>query len=113
MKIVSRVCQIEPSRGPEEISSSALNSTNINITWLELPREVAYGKVIRYEVRLTVVENCTKIQFAFHSTINKTITYVLVTGLSLCAKYEVSVRGYTAVGPGPYSRPVMVQTLGK
>ncbi|XP_022805719.1 receptor-type tyrosine-protein phosphatase F-like isoform X3 [Stylophora pistillata] len=105
--------EYEPSRGPEEISSSALNSTNINITWLELPREVAYGKVIRYEVRLTVVENCTKIQFAFHSTINTTITYVLVTGLSLCAKYEVSVRGYTAVGPGPYSRPVMVQTLGK
>ena len=115
MKTVSRVCQIEPSRGPEEVrvSSSAVNSSRINVTWLGLPREVAYGKIIRYEVRLAVLENCRESQSAYHSAINTTTTYVHVTGLSLCAKYEVSVRGYTAAGPGPYSGPAMVQTLGK
>ena len=69
--------------------------------------------IINYEVRLSVVENCTEIKSCYDSTFNTTSTYVIVTGLSLCAKYEVSVRGYTTVGPGPYSNPVMVQTLGK
>ena len=90
-----------------------MNSSKIIITWLGLPKEVAYSNIIGYEVRLSVLENCTGIQSGYHSTINATTTYVLVPGLSLCAKYEVSVRGYTAAGPGPYSRPVMVQTLGK
>ncbi|XP_022778044.1 hemicentin-2-like [Stylophora pistillata] len=115
MKTVSRVYQIEPSRGPEEVrvSSSTVNSSRINVTWLGLPREVAYGKIIRYEVRLAVLENCKESQSAYHLTINTTTTYFHVTGLSLFAKYEVSVRGYTAAGPGPYSRPAMVQTLEK
>nr|XP_058953353.1 uncharacterized protein LOC131780773 [Pocillopora verrucosa] len=99
--------EYEPSRGPEGISSSAVNSRKINITWLGLSREVAYGTIINYEVRLSVEENCTEIQSSYPSTINTTATYILVTGLSLCAKYAVSVRGYTAVGPGPYSRSVM------
>ena len=105
--------QIEPSRGPADISSSAVSSEKFNITWLGLLRDVAYGIIINYEVRLSVVENCTEIKSFYDSTINTTTTYVIVTGLSLCAKYEVSVRGYTAEGPGPYSNPVMVQTLGK
>ena len=113
MKIISRVCEIEPSRGPEGISSSAVNSRKINITWLGLSREVAYGTIINYEVRLSVEENCTKIQSSYPSTINTTATYILVTGLSLCAKYAVSIRGYTAVGPGPYSRSVMEQIFRK
>ncbi|PFX22499.1 Receptor-type tyrosine-protein phosphatase F [Stylophora pistillata] len=103
--------EYKPSRGPQEVSSSAVNSSNINITWLGIPREAAYGNIIRYEARLSVLENCTGIQSAYHATINTSTTYVLVTGLSWCAKYEVSVRGYTAAGPGPYSRPVIVQTL--
>ena len=105
--------QIEPSRGPADISSSAVSSEKFNVTWLGLLRDVAYGIIINYEVRLSVVENCTEIKSFYDSTINTTTTYVIVTGLSLCAKYEVSVRGYTAEGPGPYSNPVMVQTLGK
>ena len=105
--------QIEPSHGPEDISSSAVSSAKFNITWRGLSREVANGIIINYEVRLSVVENCTEIKSSHNSTINTTTTYVIVTGLSLCAKYEVSVRGYTVVGPGPYSNPVMVQTLGK
>ncbi|PFX16979.1 Receptor-type tyrosine-protein phosphatase F [Stylophora pistillata] len=101
----------EPSRGPQEVSSSAANSSKIIITWLGLPKEVAYRNIIRYQVRLSVVENCRGIQSGYYSTINATTTYVLLTGLSLCAKYEVYVRGYTTAGPGPYSIPVMVQTL--
>ena len=90
-----------------------MSSAKFNITWRGLSREVANGIIINYEVRLSVVENCTAIKSSYNSTINTTTTYVIVTGLSLCAKYEVSVRGYTAEGPGPYSNPVMVQTLGK
>ena len=90
-----------------------MSSAKFNITWLGLLREVAHGIIINYEVRLSVVENCTEIKSTIHSTINTTTTYVVVTGLSLCAKYDVSVRGYTAEGPGPFSNPAVVQTLGE
>ncbi|XP_022805776.1 protein sidekick-2-like [Stylophora pistillata] len=104
--------EYEPIRGPEGISSSAVNSKKINITWVGLPREVAYGFIVNYEVRISLLENCSHSQSTYPSTINTTSTYILVTGLYLCAKYEVSVRGDTAAGPGPYSIPVIVQTIG-
>ncbi|XP_022783170.1 uncharacterized protein LOC111323973 [Stylophora pistillata] len=97
--------EYKPSCGPEAVSSSAVNSSEMNVTWLGLPREVAHSDIIRYEVRLSVLENWKGIQSAYHSTINTSTTYVLVSGLAWCAKYEVSVRGYTVAGPGPYSRP--------
>ena len=103
----------EPSRAPENLSSTEVNSTTNKITWVGLPREVANGIIRMYEVRLSVLENCAQTQPSFYSTINTSSTYVFLTGLSLCAKYEVSVRGYTVAGPGPFSRPIMVQTLGK
>ena len=52
-------------------------------------------------------------QSAVYVTVNTTATTVLLTGLSLCEKYEVSVRGYTVAGPGPYSKPVVVEKLCK
>ena len=103
----------EPSRGPENVSSTEINYTAYQITWVELPREVANGIIILYQVRLILVESCTLVQSDLYSTFNSTTTDVFLTGLSLCSKYEVTVRGYTVAGPGPYSKPIVAQTLGE
>ena len=114
MRIVPNLCSLtEPSCAPENVSATEVNSTANKITWVGLPREVANGIIRMYEVRLSVLENCAQTQPSFYSTIYTSSTYVFLTGLSLCAKYEVSVRGYTVAGPGPFSRPIMIQTLGK
>ena len=103
----------EPSRGPEGLSSVELNSTTNNITWIGLPKEVANGIITTYQVKVFSKENCTVDQSAVYVTFNTTATTVLLTGLSLCEKYEVSVRGFTLVGPGPYSKPIVVEKLCK
>ena len=102
---------LEPGRGPENVSAKEVNYTTFQLTWEAIPKEVANGIIRNYQVRLVLKENCTLTQSA--SAFNTTTTIAVLTGISMCAKYEVSVRGYTAVGPGPYSRPVVLQTLGE
>ena len=100
---------IEPSRGAENVSFSEVNYTTNRITWAELPKEAANGVIKLYEVRLELKESCLKVDFTFHA-MNTTKTSELLTGFWMCAKYEVSVRGYTVAGPGPYSKAIVVQT---
>ena len=103
----------EPSRGPEGLSSVELNSTTNNITWVGLPKEVANGFITTYQVKVVSKENCIVDQSAVYLTSNTTATSVLLTRLSQCGNYEVSVRAYTVAGPGPYSKPIVVEKLCK
>ena len=104
--------RIAPSHGAESFSSSEVNYTTNKITWAELPIEAANGVIKHYEVRLELKESCLTVYFTFHA-MNTTKTSVLLTGFWMCAKYEVSVRGYTVAGPGPYSRAIVAQTKSR
>ena len=44
-------------------------------------------------------------------TITTTNLSVNITGLEEYVEYNISVRAYTSVGPGPYSDPVTERTL--
>jgi len=102
-----------PSHWPENVSSAEVNSTTFDVTWAALPERLAHGVVKMYEVRLVLKENCTSSQSELYSRFNTTTTNMVLSGLSICARYEVSVRGFTVVGPGPYSRPTVLQTFGE
>jgi len=102
-----------PSHGPENVSSTEVNSTTFEITWAALSERVAHGVIKMYQVRLFLKENCTLAQSELYSRFNTTSTNMALRGLSICAKYEVSIRGYTVVGPGPYSRPIVLHTFGE
>ena len=95
------------------MSSTEVNYTTFGITWAALSEKVARGIIKMYQVRLFLKENCTSAQSELYSKFNTTTTNMVLSGLSICAKHEVSIRGYTAVGPGPYSRAIILQTLGK
>ena len=94
------------------MSSTELNYTTFEITWAALSEKVAHGVIKMYQVRLFLMENCTLVESELYSRFNTITTNMVLSGLSICAKYEVSIRGFTAVGPGPYSRAIMLQTLG-
>ena len=38
------------------------------------------------------------------------MTFVVLSDLELCSRYNVSVRAYTAEGPGPYGQPLELET---
>ena len=95
------------------MSANEVNYTTFQITWAALPKEVANGIIKIYQVRLFLKEDCSSVQSQLNSTFNTTTTDLVLTDISMCGKYGVSVRGYTVAGSGPYSKPVVLQTLGK
>ena len=103
---------LEPSRGPENVLSIEIERTEYQLSWNGLPREVANGFIKIYQVRLLLKESCFSVDTSFNSTFNTTKTEMLLSSLSICSRYEVSVRAFTAAGPGPYSEPLVIQTLG-
>ena len=95
------------------MSIKELNYTTFQISWDGLSEEVANGFIKMYQVRLVLNASCAPVQPVLYSTFNTTTTDVVLSSLSVCAHYEMSVRGFTAVGPGPYSKPKILQTLGE
>ena len=102
----------EPSVGPDNVLPSELNKTTFNISWAPLTREQSYGKVILYDVKEELVSRVKRRKRSSISsrTLNTTTTFVVLSDLSLCSQYNVSVRAYTKAGPGPYSQSMILQT---
>ena len=103
---------LAPSVGPEPASPSQVNKTTFNISWEPLPREKSYGKVTLYEVKAIFLEkgNLGKRSVINSPSVNTSATFVVLSDLELCSKYNVSVRAYTAAGPGPYGEPMELET---
>ena len=89
-----------------------MNKTTFNISWEPLLREKSYGKVILYEVKTVFLKkgNVRKRSVLYSPSVNTSVTFVVLSDLELCSKYNVSVRAYTAEGPGPYGEPLELET---
>ncbi len=103
---------LEPSVGPADVLFSKVNETTFNISWAALTREKSNGKVTLYDVKeeLLCQGKGQKTSPISSRTVNTTTTFVVLYDLLLCSRYNVSVRAYTKEGPGPYSRPVELET---
>ena len=101
---------IAPAVGPENVSIAEVNKTAWNISWVAIPREKSYGKILVYEVKQTLLSRVQRSRRSTLNTkeINSTKTHVVLNGLSLCAQYNVSVRAFTGAGPGPDSRKPLI-----
>ena len=101
-----------PGAGPEPSSSAQVNKTTFNISWEPLLREKSYGKVVLYEVKAIFFKkgNLRKRSVIYSPSVNTSETFVVLSHLELCSRYNVSVRAYTAEGPGPYGEPLELET---
>lgn len=86
-----------------------MSSTQLLIEWGEVPSIDQNGVITQYQVLYEPLNT-------YRGLINN--DSVLVNGLSTVlieleedTAYNVSVRAYTSVGPGPYSEPVSNSTL--
>ena len=78
------------------------------VTWDEVPGLDQNGIIIDYEVEIQPLDFPADI---FVDQLNTTSLSIVVTGLEEYVNYNISVRAYTSVGPGPYSDPVTERTL--
>ena len=78
------------------------------VTWEDVPMIDQNGNIINYEVQIDPLDFPADIMTNLLNTTNLSIH---VTGLEEYVNYNISVRAYTSVGPGPYSDPVTERTL--
>ena len=88
--------------------ASALSSTEITVTWEDVPMIDQNSNIINYEVQIEPLDFPADI---FIDRLNTTDLSIVVTGLEEYVNYNISVRAYTSVGPGPYSDPVTERTF--
>lgn len=81
------------------MEARALSSTEISVTWEEVPPIDQNGIILTYEV--LVVPQVTFDGVLMEDTINVTNMSLLLDGLHPFVSYTISVRAYTIVGAGP------------
>ena len=99
-----------PDASPQNVMTMVLSSTEIEVTWEEVPAINRSGVITMYEVQYEPLE--TFDDQIFIETINTSgpVLILNLTGLEEYVEYSISVRAYTSTGPGPYSDPVTVRT---
>ena len=98
-----------PDAPPQNVMTVVLSSTEIQVLWEEVPAINRSGLIITYEVEYVPLENFNgqiSTRYINSSQLNTTLT-----GLQEYVVYNISVRAYTSVGPGPYSDPLTRRTL--
>ncbi len=95
-----------PSSSPNDVNTISVSSTEIRVTWEEVAAIDQNGNITMYEVMYNG-------EFDLMNQSNFTdgnIQNFTITGLDEFSDYNISVRAYTSVGPGPYSRAEMEMT---
>lgn len=86
----------------------ALSSTELMVTWEVVPGIDQNGIITTYEVLFEPVQFA---DFLTTGLVNTSQLSVVLTGLEEFVEYNISVRAYTTVGPGPYSPEETNRTL--
>ena len=95
-----------PAEPPQNVSATALSSTEIEVSWEEVPYCDQNGVITMYEIEYEPLECDLIIEY-----INTTgpVLMVNLTGLEEYVEYDITVRAYTSEGPGPYSHPPVTE----
>lgn len=98
-----------PGSPPDNVSAEVQSSTSVLVTWEDIPLIDQNGVIMIYEVLYEPLET-------FNGTIteqkiNTTNHFITLTDLEEFINYSISVRGFTVVGPGNYSVPLLVMTI--
>ena len=84
------------------------SSTEIMVTWEEVAAIDENGVIINYEVQFVPLQFTDILEL---DSINTTDLMIVISGLEEYVEYNISVRAYTSVGPGPFSVAVTNRTF--
>ncbi|KAK3728134.1 hypothetical protein QZH41_019448, partial [Actinostola sp. cb2023] len=83
------------TKSPDNVVATPLD-TIVMVRWQIIPANAEFGPILGYIVNCTTVNATDKILNVSEAVVN-------ITGLTTLTNYTIVVRGYTAVGPGPWS----------
>ena len=97
-----------PSAPPANVTATALSSTQILVSWDEVPFGERNGDITHYEVMYNPLDSFEGgIENGSVTTVNRSI---LLEELEEYVTYNISVRAQNSVGVGPFSVPILVTT---
>lgn len=100
-----------PDKSPENITIFTLSSTQIIVSWDNVPDINQNGPIVLYEVLYIPFDTFGgKLTTETLAVMVENVSVVL-ENLEEFLEYNVSVRAYTEAGPGPYSEPISNVTL--
>ena len=97
-----------PATPPQNVQANAASSTEIMVTWEEVLPIDQNGIITNYEIQYEPLQFMESLDTMF---VNVTDMALNLTNLEEYVEYNISVRAYTIIGPGPYSDPVTERTL--
>ena len=106
------ICQhfpLAPSSFPQGVTAITVSSTEILVSWDEVPTIDQNGVIILYDVQYEPL--MTFGGELMTMTMNTSNSSIVLGRLQEYVEYNVSVRAYTSVGPGPFSPGVDNQTF--
>ena len=100
-----------PDAPPQNVMTMVLSSTEIEVTWEEVPAINRNGIIIMYEVQYEPLETFDDQLSIEAVNTSGPVLMLNLTDLEEYIEYNISVRAYTSTGSGSYSDPVTVRTL--
>ncbi len=99
----------DPGSAPQNVMATVISSTEIQVNWTDVPEIDQNGIITEYEV---MYEPLMTFGGQLNATIvNTTNLFITLNGLEEFVNYNISVRAYTSVGPGPYSAGIVRMTI--
>ena len=98
-----------PSGYPQNVGPATISSTDILVSWDEVQPVDQNGIIILYEVQYEPL--MTFGGQLMTMAMNTSNTSIVLGGLQEYVEYNISVRAYTSVGPGPFSPGVDNRTF--
>ena len=90
-----------PSGYPQNVEPTTISSTEIVVSWDVVPPADHNGIIILYEVQYEPL--MTFGGQLMTMAMNTSNTTILLGELQEYVEYNISIRAYTSVGPGPFS----------
>ncbi|KAF4525355.1 hypothetical protein B566_EDAN007837 [Ephemera danica] len=97
---------LKPGSAPWNIQARPLSSSTMVIQWDE--PQTPNGQIMGYKVYYTTDSNLPMASWLFQVVDNNKLT--TISDLIPHTMYTIRVQGFTSVGPGPLSMPVLVKT---
>ena len=98
-----------PSDYPQNVEPTAISSTKILVSWDEVPAIDQNGIIILYEVQYEPL--MTFGGQLMTMAVNTSNTSIVLRELQEYIEYNITLRAFTSVGPGPFSPGVNNRTF--
>ena len=100
-----------PSGFPTDIQATAVSSTTIRVEWNNVEEAERNGNITHFEIIISLPSSAAVNESNITVQVSWKDRDFMFDDLEEFTEYNVSLRAFTVVGPGPFSPHLGVQTL--